>query len=340
MNPDMGRDFNPDDYWKAIILYGLNAATYKMALAKCLLSFAKNAKTVISWGELAEAFYFRYKQRLADYPMPQQSNPGRLTKLERIVKQVEIGQLTDLAAVDRVANEGFNDVIPRFQTIGTNRQIAADYFYEFDFGKSLILKDNLFQIAESTPSELEDEIDARWNLLEGAFSINQTQSQYSLANDIRTIYLENGYERKALAENVPFLQGYQGNVCFYCGEDLTSPLAVDHVLPRQVINHDEVWNLVLSHQSCNTWKSDKVVGPHFIEKLVKRNENIMGSNHPWKRKIEQQLGRSKLLRSHSVKRHYEQVKKVLGNDFWGGSPGYNPETDSFYRRLVTVLNNK
>ncbi|MCH2524978.1 MAG: HNH endonuclease, partial [Dehalococcoidia bacterium] len=79
MNPDMGRDFNPDDYWKAIILYGLNAATYKMALAKCLLSFAKNAKTVISWGELAEAFYFQYKQRLADYPMPQQSNPGRLT---------------------------------------------------------------------------------------------------------------------------------------------------------------------------------------------------------------------------------------------------------------------
>ena len=35
-----GGDFNPDDYWKAIILYGLNAATYKMALAKCILNIS------------------------------------------------------------------------------------------------------------------------------------------------------------------------------------------------------------------------------------------------------------------------------------------------------------
>jgi len=334
-----GGDFNPDDYWKAIILYGLNAATYKMALAKCLLNFAKYPKTVISWGELAEAFYSQYKHRLADYQMPQQSNPGRMTKLERIVKQVDIGHITDDEAINRVASEGFKDVIPRFQTIGINSQIAADYFYEFDFGKSLVLKDNLLQIAESTPSQLEEEINARWNLLEGAFSINQTQSQYQLANDIRMIYLENGYERKSLSENVPFLQGYQGNVCFYCGEVFTTSVVVDHVLPRQVINHDEVWNLVLSHQDCNTWKTDKLVGPHFIEKLVKRNENIMGSNHPWKRKIEEQLGRSKQLRSNALKQHYEQVKSVLGNDFWGGTPGYNPGTDPFYRRLVTVLNN-
>ena len=90
---------------KAIILYGLNAATYKMALAKCLLTFARHSKTVVSWDELAESFYSQYKQRLADDPMPQQSNPGRLRKLERIVKQVEIGHITDEAALDRVANE-------------------------------------------------------------------------------------------------------------------------------------------------------------------------------------------------------------------------------------------
>jgi hypothetical protein len=36
---------------------------------------------------------------------------------------------------------------------------------------------------------------------------------------------------------------------------------------------------------------------------------------------------------------YEQVKIVRGPDYWGGSKGYNPETDPFYRRLVTFLNN-
>jgi FtsZ-binding cell division protein ZapB len=44
-------------------------------------------------------------------------------------------------------------------------------------------------------------------------------------------------------------------------------------------------------------KSDKVVGNHFMEKLIQRNENIMGSNHPWKHKISSDLGRTKKIES-------------------------------------------
>ena len=35
------------DYWKAIILYGLNVATYKIALGKTLLGLAQNNKNEI-----------------------------------------------------------------------------------------------------------------------------------------------------------------------------------------------------------------------------------------------------------------------------------------------------
>ena len=331
--------FTPADYWKAIILYGLNSATYKMALARCLLGFANDRKTTISWDELARSFYWQYSQRLSKNAMPQQHNPARLTKLERIVQQTENGQLTKDQAVDQVAIEGFNDVIPRFQTIGTNDQIAAGVFYDYDFGKSLTLTENILQLSECMSSELEDEINARWHLLEGAFSMNQTQDQYRLGNDIRQIYLENGYVRKTLTQNIPFLQGYQGNLCFYCGEELVSDIHVDHVLPRQVLNHDEVWNLVLSHGDCNRWKSDKLVGSHFIKKLTARNENIMGSNHPWKHKIQQLLGKSPILRATALEKQFDQVRTVIGHDYWGGSPGYNPETDPFYRRVVTKLHN-
>jgi hypothetical protein len=114
--------------------------------------------------------------------------------------------------------------------------------------------------------------------------------------------------------------------------------AVDHVLPRQVINHDEVWNLVLAHSHCNSLKSDLLIGTHFIEKLIKRNENIMGSNHPWRGKIQAQLGNTPAKRSSSLLRHYENVKTVRGSSFWGGVPTYNPETDPFYRKLITKLN--
>jgi hypothetical protein len=56
--------------------------------------------------------------------MPQQTNPARLTTMERIVSCLRYGKLTYEAAVDRVGSEAFSDVIPRFQSIGTNKELV------------------------------------------------------------------------------------------------------------------------------------------------------------------------------------------------------------------------
>ena len=204
----------------------------------------------------------------------------------------------------------------------------------------MIIKDALLEIATNKPSEYLEEIDARWGLLEGAFSINQSTESLILANDIRETYLRAGNVKRAnLTNNIPFLKGYQGNTCFYCGEEIHGTPHVDHVMPRQVISHDQIWNLVLAHDECNLQKSDKLIGPHFIEKLVFRNENIMGSNHPWKRKIANDLGTTKNKRISQTKWHYERVKAVLGEVYWGSNRAYDPSKDEFYRKFITVLNN-
>ena len=333
------KGFSPEEYWKAIVLFGRNNATYKMALGKCLLKFAENDKTTVPWDELSTSFLSIYRKRLMENPMPQQGHPSRLTVLERIVSQMNLGVITEDEAIGKIRHEGFKEVIPRFQKIGGNSEIVAGLFYDFNFGRSLTLHDNLLEMAKGLSSELDAEISAKWSLLEGAFSISHAQEKYTLANDLREIYLQTGYERTPLTHNIPFLQGYQGNVCFYCGEILTSNIHVDHLLPRQVVHHDDVWNLVLSHAECNMQKSDKLVGPHFIEKLIARNENIMGSNHPWKAKIESQLGVKPIRRARSLKEHYANVRAILGDNFWGGTRGYNPASDPFYRRLITKLNN-
>ena len=106
------------------------------------------------------------------------------------------------------------------------------------------------------------------------------------------------------------------------------------------MQHDEVWNLVLAHGICNESKSDKLVGEHYVEKLIVRNENIMGSNHPWKRRIIEALGNANdpAKRASKLRYHYENVKKT-GAKYWGGSGAYNPATDPFYKRLITVINN-
>jgi len=327
------------DFWRGIILYGINAATYKMALGKSLLALAVRGNTSVPWEDLSREFLQQYVDRLAQGGRPQMGIPSRKTTMERIVARYTGGAISLDEAVQEVAREGFTDVIPRFQTIGTDKEIVAGRFYEFDFGKNLTLKDATFALAEGNQGELLDELESRWSLLEGAFIINQGNSQ--LANNVRETYLLQGYARTNLTQNTPFLQAYQGNVCFYCSEQMEDgDVHIDHVLPRQVICHDEIWNLVLSHSTCNMLKSDRLVAAHYVVKLIARNENIMGSNHPWKHKISAQLGTRPHDRAAALRRHYENTKAVIGPRYWGGSQGYVPATDLFYRRLITRLNNK
>jgi hypothetical protein len=87
-------------------------------------------------------------------------------------------------------------------------------------------------------------------------------------------------------------------------------------------------------------KLDRLVSEHFMLKLIGRNENIMGSNHPWKKRIADMLGPSLAMRARKLYWHYGNVKVVLGSNYWGGAEGYNPETDPFYRKLITRLNNR
>lgn len=331
-------DFSPADRWKALVLYGLNTATYKIALAKSLLSFCDRGLTVVPWDVLSKEFFDQYLKRLdIESPLPQAGLPGRLTTMERIIQAVKAGAIDRGEAIGRVGDDAFGDVIRRFHNLG-RRSDFAGMFYEYDFGKQLVLTDAVHSLREAPTDELEDELDSRWSLLEGAFAI--ANKDYQLANDLRLIYIASGYERRDLTGNVPFLQGYQGNACFYCGEPmLDGDVHVDHVLPRQVVLHDEIWNLVLAHGFCNEQKTDRLVGEHFIEKLIKRNENIMGSNHPWKKKVEQAIGCTPAQRRRAVTEHYRNVSQILGWNYWQGSPTYSPETDPFYKSLITMLNN-
>ena len=55
-------------------------------------------------------------------------------------------------------------------------------------------------------------------MLEAGFLIKR--SNYTLQNDIRDIYLQDGYGRKNITVNIPVLNAYQKGICFYCSEDM------------------------------------------------------------------------------------------------------------------------
>lgn len=319
----------PKDCWRGIILLGLNTATYKVALATCLLSYSDQGKTFVSMDELANDFFDIYLARLQN-GRPQLNLPGRLTVMERILEQYKLGKLSRERSILRVKAEAFNDVISRFHTV--DNAPVPTVFYQYS-QEGLSLTDEVHKVL-CGPNRLvlENEVQTRWDLLEAAFEINR--SNFKLENDIRKFYLDNGYERTDITKLRPALNSYQNGSCFYCGEEMASDeIHVDHVIPRQLINHDDVWNLVLAHEFCNTQKSDLLPSIYYIEQLIYRNDFLIKSNHPLKDKIIEKLGINQEERRRTILGIYNQAQLIMKHT-WEGLKGYNPRTDPLYHLFV------
>ena len=319
--------------WRAIVLYGQNTATYKIALGRCLERFAGEGRTHVRLPELAEAFLDLYAERL-QAGKPQLLTPGRLTVMERVVALHRHGTIDRDEAVALVGRDAFADVVPRFHTVH-DRPVPVP-FYERAPDGGLVLTDAAFAVfAGPDAAQLGAELGARWDLLKAAFALKRAPG--SLANDARAIYLARGYERTSVTRLRPVLHGYQQGRCFYCGEPiLAGDGPVDHVVPRQFLMHDDVWNLVLAHGFCNEQKSDRLPGLDFIGQLVARNEHLIASNHPLRQQVVDRLGATADQRRRAVVRAHEDARLAIPHE-WDGLPGYRPATSEFYRSIVRSL---
>ncbi len=319
--------------WRAIVLYGQNTATYKIALGRCLERFSLDGRDRVRLPELAEAFFDLYVERL-QAGKPQLLTPGRLTVMERIVAAYEHGSVGRDEAITRVGREAFDDVLPRFHTV-YDRTVPVPFYERMPDG-GLVLTDAAFAVfARPDASELGAELGARWDLLEAAFDLKRAPGQ--LANDVRAIYLARRYERTSVTHLRPVLHGYQQGWCFYCGEPIPpNDGHVDHVIPRQFLRHDEPWNLVLAHGFCNEQKSDRLPGPAFVEQLVTRNEHLIASNHPLRQRVIAQLGATPRARRRAVLRAYEDARVAIPYE-WNNVAGSQPATSDFYRAIVRSL---
>lgn len=295
------------DRWRAITLYGRNVATYKIALGKVLLDLSAKEKTSVDMPELAEAFLDAYIERLRQ-PRPQINVTGRRTLMERIVAGLSSGALQRHQAVEIVAREGFNDVVPRFHTLPV---VQLEKLFYVQDGYRLRIDDSLIGLAKSTAApELQAELNSRWSLLETAFEPSYTPSE--LWTDSKEIYYGRSFKRRAVTLTRPIIGGYQNGLCFYCGESLGDATPhVDHLIPRSFLGHDEIWNLVLSHDSCNLSKSDNLPPEDYVLALHHRNEYYIASSHPIKEHLIAATGGTKRAREEFLRGTYDRASLAI-----------------------------
>lgn len=323
------------DYWRFLILYGKNQSTYKMALGSSLIKFGNaNSDKKILLDDLAQDFYNIYKNRLKN-EKPQLMTLGRKTVVESTLEEVKIGKISYEDALENIKiNALQNMVLQKFHTLNT-KKIPRPFYRLSDDKRYLHLNDNLFTVfADKQNNELLDELDSRWSLLEHGFS--DARKGESLEIDEHLQYVRNKEKRTNLTKLIPVLQGYQQNQCFYCGQELYNPIHVDHVIPYQAIQHNEIWNLVLAHEFCNEDKSDNIPQKHFIASLISRNEFVLKSDLPLKDELKKVLGKTSTERRINIEKDYGFAKRKIVR-MWRGKEDFDPQRITSYKKLVRTL---
>lgn len=328
-----------ENYWRSLILFGRNVACYKFALGKALLSVAPGGKSVITLSELAEPYscYVTEHLRLSDAQSQDSSAPYPFIEACR---QYNRGEITKEQLIQVTEKEGFKVVLDKFHNL--NDGAIPIQFFEKRRG-GLTVTDDLFQLIEGEQvRDLEQEIEARWRLVETAWQLKISRNLLRVDYDADTevIYTQSRHRRVDVTSCRDALNGYQKGKCFYCFADIsiftgTDNLAdVDHFFPHKLKFFDiappidGVWNLVLACPSCNRGsggKFEKLPKQRFLERLHTRNEFFIGSHHPLKETLMQQTGRTPAQRTNFITTNYQQATTgVLINSSWQPEFEYPP----------------
>jgi hypothetical protein len=108
------RDRTPESYWRAVILFGQNVASYKFALAKSLIELSTHGSESVSLDDLAEPFSRHIVEHLAKAPKQATSSSSRFLEACRSFAE---GKLPKAELIGQTAKLGFNNVIDAFHIV-------------------------------------------------------------------------------------------------------------------------------------------------------------------------------------------------------------------------------
>ena len=327
----------PKDFWRAIILYGSNMSTYKMGLGHLLINYADKNLEKIPLRDLSEDFMGLYADKVkSNKPQSRRkiingSEKG-LTYVEQESRKIQQEGKNKEKAVDSVLKNSLEKmVLQKFHTL-FKRQIPEPFYQLTD--THIILQNNLLELfSDKENKAMDTEVMSRWDLLE--FGFENITGEESIEIDDNLEFVLKKKKRTQISRLRPVLNGYQDGICFFCGRkfEINDSIHVDHLIPHDAVNHDQIWNLVLSCESCNLWKSNHLPQKHFVQKLIDRNEFVLQSDLPLKEELRKVLGVIPEQREQMIWSQYKiAVDKKL--TLWEGDENFSPAKDTLYKEMA------
>jgi len=296
-----------ESYWRSVVLFGKNTASYKFALAKSLLQLVSPEITRISLEDLAVPFAKNITEHLKTSDKQGTFKNSRFLEAAR---QFNRGELNEQELQTTTVSLGFNNVLDAFHMV--NQSEIPVRFFDKDFqgrNKGIVVTDSLMKLKETVQfGNFSAEIEARWRLVETAWALGMSRDVIQIAVDPEDEHSERLItmgRRSDVTSTRDALNGYQKGKCFYCFDDISidsgseNLAEVDHFFPRALrrarvssIQLNGVWNLVLAGHHCNNWsnKSARIPDNSYLERLNKRNNFLIDSHHPLRETLILQTG--------------------------------------------------
>lgn len=298
--------------WRQAILMGANTRTYKFPLGAALLDLVRSGRDAVPLIELASAYATYLINRSGNYPQASTtqalSDQDFLSVLARERDESEAFGRPTQKLVDAAVRSIPGMVMQKFHNLPGQGEVAHR-FYELDKGagpnRMVRLTADLHAVAVDNTDILDDELDARWKIVEASFDAGIGRNLLGgLQFDESSGQLVVAAQRVPLSGLRASIDGFQYGRCFYCHEplgDLDGPdIEVDHVFPFRWMTTGSwrgpdlngVWNLVLAHESCNRKKWFRSPTEDEIARLIARNDAIAESPIPLRRTLEVAMGAS------------------------------------------------
>ncbi len=313
-----------ESYWRSLILFGKNTATYKFALAESLLECVEQDASRVSLDELAVPFAQHTCEHLK---VAKRQATGKQGKFLEACAGFNDGAVTYDELIDTTKNNAFKYVLDKFHIVD-GLEVPVTFYEQAGTGakRELVLTDDTFKLAEQIRLDtLNQEVDARWSLVEFAWDndISTKVLDITYNEDERCFFTNKALQRTNITSVKDALNGYQKGQCFYCYETISldshdeDACDVDHFYPFSLqkyfprINLNGVWNLVLSCKDCNRGEDGKfahIPSLEYVERLAIRNEFLIASHHPLRETLIRQTGatqqeRLKFLRNVDARAH-------------------------------------
>lgn len=324
----LNTDSNLASYWRGLILFGRNSASYKFAFAKALLELKPSGGDLLKLEDIAPVYASSLVEHLRTTP---KQNLASSSKFISACQLYGIDEPDSKKLIEETVKLGFGDVVKAFQVLGSDTIEKKFYIDEVKSHGGIRLTDNFSVLKESKQFDnLSTEVESRWSLVESAWELGVTKNIIAVNRDSDDNLFFNLDPSKNRRKNITSargaLNGYQKGKCFYCKEEMKvetgSHVHVDHFLPFKLSQYfgetiNGIWNLVLACAQCNgpSGKWDKLPHSNFLQLLKNRNEYLILSHHPLRETLILQTGMNANKRNEYINDIYSKARAFLTGDW-------------------------